>query len=71
MVRTRNPAYFLLEEEIQDYNVVVDGKYFFDQPVKSYVRTYDNIQKITTVQGDYYKTDCLLNCPCFKKIKRC
>ena len=57
MVGTRNPGYFLLEEEIQDYNVVVDGKYFFDQPVKSYVRTYDNIQKITTVQGDYYKTD--------------
>ena len=28
-------------------------KYFFDQEVKSDMRTYDNIQKIAEGQGEY------------------
>ena len=39
----------------------------FDQQVESYMRTYDNIQKITTGQGDDYTTGCLLDYPCFKE----
>ena len=39
---------------------------FFDQPVKSDMRTYDNIRKIATGQGDDYTTGCLLNYPYFK-----
>ena len=39
---------------------------FFDQPVKSDRRTYDNVRKIATGQGDDYTTGCLLNYPCFK-----
>ena len=38
----------------------------FDQPVKSDRRTYDNVRKIATVQGDDYTTGCLLNYPYFK-----
>ena len=37
---------------------MVDGKNFFDHPVKSTVRTYDNIWKTTTGQGDDYSTGC-------------
>ena len=40
---------------------MIDVKNFFDQPVKSDMRTYDNIQKIATVQGDDYTTGCLLD----------
>ena len=29
-----------------------DVKYFFDQTIKKCQRTYDNIWKITTAQGD-------------------
>ena len=36
-------------------------KNVFDQPVKSNMRTCDNIQKIATVQGDDYTTCCLLD----------
>ena len=32
---------------------------FFDQPVKIDLRSYDNIRKITTGQGDDYKILCL------------
>ena len=40
---------------------MVDGKNFFDQPVKSSVRTFDNIQKIVTGQGDDSTNGCLLD----------
>ena len=40
---------------------MIDGKNIFDQPVKSDMRTYDNICKIATSQGDDYATDCLLD----------
>ena len=36
-------------------------KNFFYQPVKNYLRTYDNIQKIVIGQGDYYTTGCILD----------
>ena len=45
---------------------MIYGKNFFDQPVKSDERTYDNIQKIATGQGDDYTTACLLNYNYFK-----
>ena len=40
---------------------MTDGKSFFDQPGKRDMRTYDNIQKIATGQGDDYTTGCLLD----------
>ena len=40
---------------------MVNGKNFFDQPIKSYIKTHENIQKITTGQGDNYTTGCLLD----------
>ena len=45
---------------------MIDGKNVFDQPVKSYIRTYDNIRKIATGQGDDYTTGCLLDYTYFK-----
>ena len=40
---------------------MTNGKNFFDQPVKSDMRTYDNIQKTATGKGDDYTTGCLLD----------
>ena len=45
---------------------MIDGKYFFDQLVKSNMRTSHNIQKIATGQGDGYTNRCLLDYPYFK-----
>ena len=39
---------------------MIDGKNFFDQPVKNNKTTYENIKKIATAQGDDYTTGCLL-----------
>ena len=63
IIRTRQvPAI-----EIKDYNVMIDRQNFFDQSVKTDLRTYDNIQKLATGQGDDYTTGCLLDYPYFKK----
>ena len=40
---------------------MIDGKNFFDQSVKNNLRTYENIRKIATGQGDDYTTGCLLD----------
>ena len=45
---------------------MTDGRNFFDQHVKNNLRTYDDIQKIATGQGDDYTTDCLLDYTYFK-----
>ena len=35
---------------------MIDGKNVFDQPIKSYIKTFENIQKITSGQGNDYRT---------------
>ena len=45
---------------------MIDGKNFFDQPVKTDKVTYENIKKIATGQGDDYTTGCLLDYIYFK-----
>ena len=49
--RTLHTEYYLPTVEIKDYNVMIDGKNYFDQPVKSTVRTLLN----------NYMTGCLLD----------
>ena len=46
---------------------MIDGKNYFDQPIKSDMRTCYNIRKIATGQGDDYTTGCLLDYKYFKK----
>ena len=46
---------------------MIDRKNFFVQPIKSYIKTYENIQKITSSQGDDYTTVCLLDYNYFRK----
>ena len=43
------------------------GKTFFDQLVKNDIRTYENIRKCATVQGDDYISSCLLDYLYFKE----
>ena len=45
---------------------MIDGKNFFDQPVKYNKVTYENIRKIATGQGDDYTTGCMLDYTQFK-----
>ena len=40
---------------------MINGKNFFDQPVKNNETTYENIRKVATGQGDDYIIGCLLD----------
>ena len=46
--------YFLPAVEIKDCNAMINGKNFFNHPMKICKRTYDNIWKIETGQGYDY-----------------
>ena len=64
--RKSHSTYYLPKVEIKDYNVMIDGRNFFDQPINSMTKTYENIRKIATGQGDDYTTGCLLDYSYFK-----
>ena len=53
--------------EIKDYNVMIDGRIFLDQTIKNNLKSYNNIRKIATGQGDDYPTGYLLDYLYFKK----
>ena len=58
-------VYYLPKVEIKDY-VKIGGKNKLDQPLNNDIKTYENIRKITTGQGDDFTTGCLLDYPYFK-----
>ena len=45
---------------------MIGGRNFFDQPINAMNKTYKNIRRIATGQGDDYSTNCLLDYSCFK-----
>ena len=46
---------------------MIDGRNFCDQPINNINKTYENIRKISTGQGDDYATGCLLDYSYFKE----
>ena len=56
---------FFSKSRNKDYYAKIDGRTFFDQPVKNYLRIYDNARKITIGQGADYTTGYLLDYPYF------
>ena len=46
---------------------MIDGRNFFDQPINSMVKTYENIRKIATGREDDYTAGCLLGYSYFKE----
>ena len=64
--RTSYNEYYLPTVEIKDYNIMINGENFFDQPIKNNKVTYDNIRKIAIADGDDNTTGCLLDYPYFK-----
>ena len=59
--------YYHSKVEIKEYNVNTDGKNFFDQPMNNDIKTFENIRKIGTGQGDDYTPVGLLDCPYIKE----
>ena len=64
--RNEYKKYYLPNQEIKDYNVLIDGKNFYDQPINDDVTKYNEIRKVATGRGDDYTTACLLDFAYFK-----
>ena len=61
-----NKKYFLRRGEIKNYNVLIDGRNFHDQPINDLIKQYDEIRNVSTGYGDDYTTGCLLDYTYFK-----
>ena len=62
--------YFLPRIKIENYNIEIDGRNFYDQPINDSIKQYDKIKKISIGQGDDYATGCLLDFSYFEKNYR-
>ena len=60
--------YFLPRVKIENYNIEIDGRNFYDQPINDLIKQYDEVRKISTGQGDDYTTSPLLDFSYFEKI---
>ena len=60
-------TYFLPRIEIKNYNIEIDDKNFYGQPINDLIKQYDKVRKISAGQGDDYTTGCLLGFAYFLK----
>ena len=64
--RNSDRKYFLPRVNITNYNVLIDGRNFYDQPINDIIKQYDEIRKTATGQENYYTAGCLLDYQYFK-----
>ena len=48
------------------YDVLIDGRNFYDQPISDQIKKYDEIRKIVIGKRNDYTTGCLLDYQYFK-----
>ena len=56
-----NKNYFLPRGKINNYNLLIDGRNFYNQPINDLIKQYDEVRKVSAWQGDNYTTGCLLD----------
>ena len=59
--RDSHRKYFLPRVDITNYNVLIDGRNFYDQPISDQIKKYDEIRNIATAKKDNYTTGRLLD----------
>ena len=64
--RNSHIKYFLPGVNITNYNVLIDDRNFYEQPINDQTKKYDEIRKIATEKGDDYTTRYLLTYQYFK-----
>ena len=62
--------YFLTRVKVGNYNIKIDGRNFYDQPITDSIKQYDEDRKVSTRQGDDYAIGCLLDSVYFEKNYR-
>ena len=62
--------YFLPRLKIDNQNIEIDRRNFYDQPINDSIKQYDELRKVSKEQGDDYTTGFLLEFAYFKKNYR-
>ena len=61
---------YLPKRVIKNYNVIINGKNFYDHPINSDIKQYEETRKLTIGQGKDYTAECLLDYYCIKVYYR-
>ena len=66
---TRNGRrkYYLPRIDLTKYNVIIDGRNFYDNPIESDIEKYRELKKVKTGKGEDYTTGSLLDYNYFNK----
>ena len=68
--RFKTQQYYLPKRIIGNYNVIINEKKLYDQPIDSDIKRYEYIRKLTRAQGGHYTTGCLLDYDYIKNHNR-
>ena len=66
--RFKAKRYCLPEGLIDNYNVIINEKTFYDQGIDSDIKWYQETRKLTKREGEDYTTRCLLDYDSIKAI---
>ena len=66
---TRNGRrkYYLPRIDLEEYNVIIDERHFYDNPIESDIEKYTELKKVTIGKGEDYTTGSLLDFNYFDK----
>ena len=59
--------YYLPRNDLNKYNVIIDGRNFYDNPIESDIEKYRELKKVRIGKGEGYTTGSLLDYNYFKK----
>ena len=53
-----NRKYFFPRGAINNYNILIDGRSFYDQQINDLLKQYEEVRKVSTGKGDNHTTGC-------------
>ena len=59
--------YYLPRIDVNKYNVIIDGRNFYDNPIENNIEKYRQLKKVMTGKGEDYTTGSLLDFSYFDK----
>ena len=65
--RNSQQKYYLPRIDLKKYNVIIDGRNFYDNPIESDIEKYRELKKVMIGKGEDYTTGSLLDYNYFKE----
>ena len=66
-IRNGQRKYYLPRIDIKEYNVIIDGRNFYDNPIENNIEKYRELKKVMIGKGEDYTTGSLLDFNYFDK----